>query len=953
MGKRILLADDSMTIQKLVEMAFVDTDHELICLSQGQEAWEKMGEFKPDVVLADAIMPVLDGYTLCERIKNSPEFSHIPVVLLTGRFQPFDEARATEVKIDSRMMKPFVQEQLVSLVEKLAAEAPDSPAGEPQEPSVPPLEEEPESLDLNSEEMFEDEDLEPIDGDFLEADSLDETENLDGLVASPAPIVDSNTTIRVDQNELRNYLKQNRLQEEEVVEEPSLEDDGLDLDVEDFGEEDDFLSEDDKVETLETDLEQAATEAENEVADNLIVDDLESIEEDELEELGLEDADEFLELEEEDHENEDPSGQWEDVLDQDDSSISEVEIRPDMLESSDEDEDTDPGLKWGEEEAEAEPVSSQEDELEWGDVDTDPEMAPPAAPAGELEDATIALDREEMDDILTTDPVEAVPTDLEEDLAQVDTGDLDQEEPETQGFANQENTFDPDFLEKDTLPLDDIEDVPDELELEEEDTIPMDEEAEPVQMETGDEPDITEPMEIQPEPLELDDEPLDDLELVDEMEGPLETEEGDFDLVEDDAIEELDETIALDTEGFASELDAELPDELDDEDVPELDLEEVDDSLDLDDAGDFEDEVHSLDLDEPPSEELGVVGLGEDTVPGGVAEDYGVESVESDLFEDLDEPLISDEDEEPLDFEESESGEVPAPELDEEPALELDEEPALVLEEEPMQEPVSEEPQESELVFEDEPIEEDETSLETEADDPVRPLDMDPFPVEAPTEELDDPIGDPLEDTLDDIVGATELELEPIEPAIPELTFEEEPAEPMDLDTAPTEPVEEMVLEDEPEDALELEEPTIEETTPEEPLFEEPVVEMVDEEDDEPEPVEELSESAIEEPEPEPEEVVMLEPEEVEPEPDLPTATPFPEPETSAVTSSEVDEDPSLPKGPVHLSEAQLERLSELVVERLVKNLSTNVVKEVAWEVVPALAEVMVERKIFEIENES
>lgn len=106
-GRKLLLADDSVTIQKVVALTFTDEGLEVVTVSDGQQALEKLEEFTPDVVLADVFMPHLDGYKLCEHIKRTERFSHIPVMLLVGSFEPFDEAEARRVGADDYLTKPF------------------------------------------------------------------------------------------------------------------------------------------------------------------------------------------------------------------------------------------------------------------------------------------------------------------------------------------------------------------------------------------------------------------------------------------------------------------------------------------------------------------------------------------------------------------------------------------------------------------------------------------------------------------------------------------------------------------------------------------------------------------------------------------------------------------------------------------------------------------------------
>ena len=106
-GRKLLLADDSPTIQKVVELTFADEGVEVISFASGAEALEKLGEIKPDVVLVDAYMPLPSGYEICEYIKQNAELKHIPVMLLVGSFEPFDEAEARRVGADDILTKPF------------------------------------------------------------------------------------------------------------------------------------------------------------------------------------------------------------------------------------------------------------------------------------------------------------------------------------------------------------------------------------------------------------------------------------------------------------------------------------------------------------------------------------------------------------------------------------------------------------------------------------------------------------------------------------------------------------------------------------------------------------------------------------------------------------------------------------------------------------------------------
>ena len=129
MAKRILLADDSLTIQKVVELTFSDGEYDLVCVSNGQRALDKVAERAPDLILADVVMPEKNGYEVCEAIKANPATSRIPVVLLSGTFEPFDRDRAERLGCDAIVSKPFDSQQLLRQVEDLLARAPqESPS---------------------------------------------------------------------------------------------------------------------------------------------------------------------------------------------------------------------------------------------------------------------------------------------------------------------------------------------------------------------------------------------------------------------------------------------------------------------------------------------------------------------------------------------------------------------------------------------------------------------------------------------------------------------------------------------------------------------------------------------------------------------------------------------------------------------------------------------------------
>lgn len=125
MTKKILLADDSLTIQKVVELTFSDSEYDLVCVSNGQRVLDRVGSGElPDLILADVVMPEKNGYEVCEAIKADPATARIPVVLLSGTFEPFDRDRAERLGCDAIVSKPFDSQQLLRQVEALLSRSP-------------------------------------------------------------------------------------------------------------------------------------------------------------------------------------------------------------------------------------------------------------------------------------------------------------------------------------------------------------------------------------------------------------------------------------------------------------------------------------------------------------------------------------------------------------------------------------------------------------------------------------------------------------------------------------------------------------------------------------------------------------------------------------------------------------------------------------------------------------
>jgi CheY-like chemotaxis protein len=118
-GRKLLLADDSVTIQKVIELTFADEGVRVVALNNGRDAIDQLEEIAPDIVLADVFMPEKSGYEVCEYVKQNEKLKHIPVMLLVGSFEPFDEAEARKVGADDILTKPF--QSIRRLIDRVGA----------------------------------------------------------------------------------------------------------------------------------------------------------------------------------------------------------------------------------------------------------------------------------------------------------------------------------------------------------------------------------------------------------------------------------------------------------------------------------------------------------------------------------------------------------------------------------------------------------------------------------------------------------------------------------------------------------------------------------------------------------------------------------------------------------------------------------------------------------------
>ncbi len=136
MIKTILLADDSITMQKVIRLTFASGGYELSCADNGDEAIKKAEDLRPDIVLVDAALPGKNGYEVCEAIKNNPALKDTPVIILAGTFNPLDDKKARRAGCDDSIVKPFESRQLTEKVESLFKKYPSKSAPPSTEAAV-------------------------------------------------------------------------------------------------------------------------------------------------------------------------------------------------------------------------------------------------------------------------------------------------------------------------------------------------------------------------------------------------------------------------------------------------------------------------------------------------------------------------------------------------------------------------------------------------------------------------------------------------------------------------------------------------------------------------------------------------------------------------------------------------------------------------------------------------
>lgn len=115
----VLLVEDSLTQQKMISDLLKDKGLNVTVASDGVEAIEKIQQQSPDLVVLDIVMPKMNGYEVCRRIKSTPTTQNIPVIMCSAKAEEFDRYWGMKQGADAYISKPFHPKELLGTVKQL------------------------------------------------------------------------------------------------------------------------------------------------------------------------------------------------------------------------------------------------------------------------------------------------------------------------------------------------------------------------------------------------------------------------------------------------------------------------------------------------------------------------------------------------------------------------------------------------------------------------------------------------------------------------------------------------------------------------------------------------------------------------------------------------------------------------------------------------------------------
>lgn len=127
MALRVLLADESSTIKRVMQLALQDYAVEVKSVPIGIDVLSVAKSFQPDLIFVDVLLPKRSGYDVCKDLKSDPETQKVPLVLMWSGFMELDETKAQEARAEKRLEKPFEPDTLRQLVQDLVKKTQDNP----------------------------------------------------------------------------------------------------------------------------------------------------------------------------------------------------------------------------------------------------------------------------------------------------------------------------------------------------------------------------------------------------------------------------------------------------------------------------------------------------------------------------------------------------------------------------------------------------------------------------------------------------------------------------------------------------------------------------------------------------------------------------------------------------------------------------------------------------------
>lgn len=119
--KKILIVEDEESLLKLESILLTSKGYEVKGVPNGQAALQALAEAKPDLILLDVMLPEIDGFEVCRRIKSDPETRHIPIVMLTAKKSREDMAKGEQVGADWYITKPFKSAMVIETIQRFLA----------------------------------------------------------------------------------------------------------------------------------------------------------------------------------------------------------------------------------------------------------------------------------------------------------------------------------------------------------------------------------------------------------------------------------------------------------------------------------------------------------------------------------------------------------------------------------------------------------------------------------------------------------------------------------------------------------------------------------------------------------------------------------------------------------------------------------------------------------------